>query len=280
MKRLTETSKWQDAWFRQLPPNLKLFWLYVIDNCDNAGVWNVDLGLAEFCIGTSIPLADAQKHLAGKYQPISETRWWIPKFVYFQCGTLREEAPPHKSIINLLKSYGIYTLYLDWLKSSHTHKDKTGKEKDSEGKGCGERECPESVFRGIQFPSDLDVPVLRETFFRWVECRMEGKKPKRGWVKHFQGQCDWLVQYGLAGAKQSLELSTINNWEGLHPPKGGGKSTAPSFEAIKLLKNKIQLHPANRDSTSFTGQYTPEQAQEFANLQQQLETFSLNGNHR
>lgn len=42
LKRFTETSKWDDPWFRQLPGAQKLLFLYVADRCNNAGFWEVD----------------------------------------------------------------------------------------------------------------------------------------------------------------------------------------------------------------------------------------------
>lgn len=54
MKRFTEAFKWSDPWFRKLTPPQKLFWLYICDNCDNAGVWKIDLEMAGFQIGSEI----------------------------------------------------------------------------------------------------------------------------------------------------------------------------------------------------------------------------------
>jgi len=51
VKRFTETTKWLDPWFRKLPAKVKIFWMYLIDSCDNAGFWIVDFELASFLIG-------------------------------------------------------------------------------------------------------------------------------------------------------------------------------------------------------------------------------------
>jgi len=59
MKRFTETEKWRDPWFRKLSAGAKLAFLYIIDNCDNAGVWTADKELADFSIGMEIPLGES-----------------------------------------------------------------------------------------------------------------------------------------------------------------------------------------------------------------------------
>ncbi len=41
--RFTETNKWKDKWFRSLDPLEKVLFIYLIDNCDNAGFIEIDL---------------------------------------------------------------------------------------------------------------------------------------------------------------------------------------------------------------------------------------------
>jgi hypothetical protein len=37
-KRLTDSNKWNDSWFTNLPMDIKLVWIYLLDACDHAGV--------------------------------------------------------------------------------------------------------------------------------------------------------------------------------------------------------------------------------------------------
>ena len=53
-KRFTDTDKWKKGWFKQLNPKQRLFWLYVLDDCSAAGIWDVDLEVAGIRIGEPI----------------------------------------------------------------------------------------------------------------------------------------------------------------------------------------------------------------------------------
>jgi len=47
-KRLTVTEKWQDVWFQDLEPLPKLMFVYICDNCDCAGFWEINYRLAAY----------------------------------------------------------------------------------------------------------------------------------------------------------------------------------------------------------------------------------------
>lgn len=51
MKRFVETAKWSDGWYSNLSPVAKQVLDYLRDNCDHAGVWDVNLTKAENEIG-------------------------------------------------------------------------------------------------------------------------------------------------------------------------------------------------------------------------------------
>ena len=57
-KRFTDNAKWCDPWYRKLSPLNKLAWLYITDNCDAAGVIDLDDELANFQIGCTIDWHD------------------------------------------------------------------------------------------------------------------------------------------------------------------------------------------------------------------------------
>jgi len=107
MKRFTEANKWRDAWFRQLPPPVKLAFLYLVDNCDSSGVWDNDFGMADFSIGQKIDWELVLRELGGRVQVMPNGKWWLTRFCEFQYGVLSVECRPHVGIIKVAQANGL-----------------------------------------------------------------------------------------------------------------------------------------------------------------------------
>lgn len=136
MKRFTETTKWDDPWFMDLPMKYKLFWLYICDRCDNAGAWQPNIRLAIAQIGESLELIEVLRVFDGRIQQLGDGKLFITKFIPFQYGNLSPNCRAHIPILNNIeklrvsKGYpkGIHTLVE---KEKETDKEKKG---ESEGK--------------------------------------------------------------------------------------------------------------------------------------------------
>jgi len=107
-KRFTDTNKWRKGFVRGLQGAYKLLWLYIIDECDHAGIWHVEIDVAELRIGMKISTEDAIKEFDNHIVIFDEgNKWFIPDFIDFQYGTLNPENRAHKSVLNLLEKYKI-----------------------------------------------------------------------------------------------------------------------------------------------------------------------------
>lgn len=85
MKRFTDTQKWKDAWFSELPPTMKLLWLYLLDTADSAGVVDYSKRLADFDLGETVSIDDLIQ-LAGeaRIRRLDCGKLWLVKFCDFQ----------------------------------------------------------------------------------------------------------------------------------------------------------------------------------------------------
>jgi hypothetical protein len=133
LKRFTETDKWRDTWFRKLKPFSKLAFLYIVDNCDSAGVWDPDYDLADFTIGERVSWVDVLADFGERVTTLPNGKWHLTRFVEFQYGELVPECRPHAKILALLKAHGI-PYSIGYPKGMDTHKDRKGKE-ESKGQG-------------------------------------------------------------------------------------------------------------------------------------------------
>ena len=105
-KRFTDTMKWNEDWYLDLSLIDKLFWIYICDNCDHAGIFKPNKRMFELLIGGEI---DVQKFLNTVNQDkpricvLGNGRWFLAGFIEFQYGNkLNPNNRVHKSILNIL----------------------------------------------------------------------------------------------------------------------------------------------------------------------------------
>lgn len=106
MKRFTETTKWSDPWFRKLAPASKLLWLYLCDNCDQAGVIEVDYEVASVHIGEKVD-ERVLEGLGNRVITLSCGKVFIPQFIKFQHGTPSTECKAHNPIFASMEKYDL-----------------------------------------------------------------------------------------------------------------------------------------------------------------------------
>jgi len=110
-KRFTDTEKWKKGFIRNLPAKFKLLWLYILDDCNHAGIWDTDFKVASIRIGSKISEKEACKVFAEQIKIFDKgNKWFIPKFIDFQYGTLNENSRPHQAVIKLLDKYDVYNI--------------------------------------------------------------------------------------------------------------------------------------------------------------------------
>lgn len=104
IKRFTDTGKWQDVWYQDLPSKYKLFWNYMLDNCTHYGVWEVNIKHAIYSVGEPFEQNEVKRILGDRIVEIENGRYWfIPKFISFQYGkVLSRDSSPVKKVIEFL----------------------------------------------------------------------------------------------------------------------------------------------------------------------------------
>lgn len=103
-KRFTDTQKWADPWFHQLPPKMKMVWCFLCDECDGAGIWKANFPLLSFYIGEPVTEADFREAFSKKTFWLRDELVWIPGFIKFQYQTLSPKNHAHRGIMRKIIS--------------------------------------------------------------------------------------------------------------------------------------------------------------------------------
>jgi len=106
-KRFTDNEKWKKRFFKNLEPKYKLLWIYILDDCNHAGIWDVDMDVAALRIGESLNEKKALELFNGNVLEIRDDRWFVPDFITFQYGELNNNSRVHQSVIALLNKHNI-----------------------------------------------------------------------------------------------------------------------------------------------------------------------------
>jgi hypothetical protein len=109
-KRLTDTDKWKRPWWRKLDSKAKILWIYLLDNCDHAGIWIEDYDLASYQLGFSVDVKLLISSFGDKVRRIDSDKLFIEGFIEFQynCDVsgLKPGNNAHASVLKILNKYG------------------------------------------------------------------------------------------------------------------------------------------------------------------------------
>jgi len=105
MIRFTETNKWHDPWFMGLKHGSKLLFFYIIENCDNAGFYEINEKLLLVSLDiTAQQFKGALKGLERGLEGPSEGWLRVKNFLKHQRNShLNPANAAHKQIIALLE---------------------------------------------------------------------------------------------------------------------------------------------------------------------------------
>ena len=240
MKRFTDSEKWVDPWFRQLTPTTKVFWLFLLDNCDNAGIWERDDAFFKFVSGIEIEIDAHLEDLADRIVVLDECRILVPKFVSFQQGgELKESKPFHRGIFKILEKHGLeqngdgkichgnaipmpcpsHSNAMPMVKQSHSDAIPMASSIGNgigNGKGNGLGKGKKGKESAWPIPEELNTPEFREAWNAYLAMRKENKwatlKPSslKARFKEFK-------EHGIEKSIRALEDSVRQGWRGIFP---------------------------------------------------------------
>jgi len=181
-KRFIDTELFNDSWYMNLTPELKLFFVYLITNCDNAGIIDLNIRLAEFQTGI--------KELSNSFETVSkefgakrlvhlqENYYFLPNFVRYQYPNgLGSGVKAQQSVILKLQNFNIDLNSLETVNkqlgvSCQTPQDKDmykDKYKDKDIRGYG------GNFEELEIFESTELHFLILEYFGFTEIRNPDK---------------------------------------------------------------------------------------------------------
>jgi hypothetical protein len=138
-KRFRDTTLCRKPWYRALSLAEREAFNFILDDCDNIGVWCPGFDIAEFFVGEKIDWAAFPGKVNGNIEILESGKWWLIDFCAFQYAKLFDEikSPPLVAVVKELKRQGLWDKYLDRYSipigyPSDTHKKRQEKDKDKE----------------------------------------------------------------------------------------------------------------------------------------------------
>jgi len=210
-KRFISTDLFNDSWFMELSTNSKLFYVYLLTNCDNAGIIDLNIKLAEFQTGIPSLNKNFSKYLEClklRLLHLKDNYYFLPKFVPFQYPNgLSESVKPQKQVIEKLKKFDLLdenlTINIQLNNSMDTIKDiyketvvvvNTDKDKKEEKEKLNKKKS-------------FKIPTVREIIEYGIEkgYKLDGKK-----IHDYYTELDW---HDSSGKKiRNWKSKVLVNW--------------------------------------------------------------------
>ena len=211
-KRFTDTNKYKKPFIRGLQGAYKILWDYLYHECDHAGIWIVDFEVAQMYVGKDMKVnrEDALKYFnAGETRVIEfdkGSRWFIPSFIEFQYGELRETNRVHNSVLLSLKKHNLI-LYLSPLQGA----TEGAKDKDKE------KEKDKDLERGSRGETFIDIPF---------ELSQETVTPSSS---------ETFLRQNAIFSKVNLDFMNAEDWFNLKSAQIGADPTVMKMAAKSFL---------------------------------------------
>jgi len=209
-KRLTDSSKWKKGFLKSLEAPYKLLWLYILDDCDHAGIWHVDFQIAQIQIGITVDKDKAIEVFGDHVEVIDDEKWFVSDFIEFQYGELCEKNRVHQSVMQILLKYKVGPFKA--LASPHTQRLGEGL-RESQRIRPNQETIANEVFSDPFFTEQLDrnhkgkdfKKAFGECFTHWIN----SPRPPTEIGEWKQKLNSWLINKPIAKGKKVLTYDDV-----------------------------------------------------------------------
>lgn len=283
VKRFCDTDLWQKEWFQELCLKHKVLLKYIFENCDCAGVWNINFRLASFIIGESVTIDDIHyiNSIKKQFEIIDNKNIFVIDFINFQYGTLSENCKPHKSIIEKLKKYHLY----ERVSKGYPKGIETLEEKEKEKDNIQEKDKEKDISSSLVLSSSLEVEqsVRRDT----SNDKQSVRRASNGEEQHIYGKynnvCMSVEQYnkllGICASQKLLDELVDSLSENIETGKEHPfRSDFPNSHFVRLQQyRKFRFKNPERFKTSGSSPPKSFKEQEWENYENRINKWYFEG---
>ena len=210
---MTDTDKWKKRFLRELKPQHKLLWFYILDDCNHAGIWDVDIEVASIRVGEELIYDMLPQAFLDKIVIFDNgDKWFIPDFIDFQYGELNPNSNVHKSVIALLEKYNLQG-YVKGSQGVETTPQDKDKDKDIvKVKAKVKRFVKPTVVDIAEYCIERNNSVDAEKFYDYYSSNgwKVGKNPMKDWKASVR---TWEKNTTQENEKVSQPKKVLTAWE-------------------------------------------------------------------
>jgi len=210
---MTDTDKWKKRFLRELKPQHKLLWFYILDDCNHAGIWDVDIEVASIRVGEELIYDMLPQAFLDKIVIFDNgDKWFIPDFIDFQYGELNPNSNVHKSVIALLEKYNLQG-YVKGSQGVETTPQDKDKDKDIvKVKAKVKRFVKPTVVDIAEYCIERNNSVDAEKFYDYYSSNgwKVGKNPMKDWKASVR---TWEKNTSQENEKVSQPKKVLTAWE-------------------------------------------------------------------
>lgn len=192
-KRFVDNEIWKKEWFQDLSLKHKILIKYIFENCDIAGVMEMNYRLASFLIGEKITKTDIEEINNAKEQFyfIDDNKIYIRNYIEFQYGTLSENCKPHKPVIEKLKKYGIFErVCKGFTKGINTLEEQEQEEEQEQGKEQGKKKEKEISNSDMNCYGSYMNVVITTKQYNQLLVKMQSKELLDKFIEELSGNIE------------------------------------------------------------------------------------------
>ena len=266
-KRFTDTLKWEKEWFLSLSVGDKLVWLYLLDSCNEAGLWNVNWRLCSMLTGVELtgPSEEIAKQLV---ETNHEKVFYLKGFMEFQYPDyMLKKSPMIRKCVDKLIRYGVIdsdeyetaqnqsvmesvSSVVDRVQEKEKDKEKDKEEvKVVKKKDVSLKSITEEMLNDLQIKNlDIDVKDQFERFKDHIESH--GKRYKnyqaafRNWLKSPYVEKTDKIRQEMKRKREEAEA--IEHRRKLKEQEANGEVGGPPPEFREEVQKMLKKMRANK----------------------------------